>query len=187
MGQLGCPYNVAARAPQQVLCESQQEVPAPLKSPVLFHRLASFRLGGRTRAMTANGQAFRPTSVCQPLHTHYGWGSTNFSQCSHRQRMGLGRFLRFTAVGGTGPSSGQQTACTGQSWKSLACPLQMAVERTHYNSQTHWQVGLFEEGCVWAGGWVPLPSQGVETPYSPTSISIPPHPVSTWSCPVSIF
>lgn len=64
---------------------------------------------------------------------------------------GLGRFLRFIGVGGTGASSGQQTACTGQSWKSLACPLQMAIERIHYSSQTHWQAGLFEGGvCVWA-------------------------------------
>ena len=35
---------------------------------------------------------------------------------------GLGRFLRFIGVGGTGPPSGQWAARSGQSWKGLAGP-----------------------------------------------------------------
>lgn len=142
------------------------EVLAPLKSLELFHRLASFRLGRKARAVTATGQAYRITSICWPLHTHYGWGSTNFSQCP-----GAGRFLRFIGVGGTGPSSGQQTAA-GQSWKSLACPLQMAAERMHYNSQTHWQ-----SGAIWRGvcGLVVSATSFTRSwnTLLPTSISIP--------------
>ena len=37
------------------------------------------------------GRLIRPTSVCHPLHTRYGWGSTNFSQRSHHQCMGAGK------------------------------------------------------------------------------------------------
>lgn len=55
-GQLECPYNTAAGTPQHVVQQSQEEVPAPPKSPVSLHRLVPLRLPGATEALTANGR-----------------------------------------------------------------------------------------------------------------------------------
>ena len=91
-GRLDCPYNMAAGAPQQVVQESQEEVPVPPMSPVSLHRVASFGLGGMMRAVTTNGQAH--WGQCDAAdHTHYSWGSTSFSLSSHPRCTGAGRLF----------------------------------------------------------------------------------------------
>ena len=91
-GQLKCPYSMAAGAPQQVIQESQEEIPVPTKSPVSYHWLASLRLGGTTRTTTANGQAHWGQHEAAD-HTRYSWGSTSFSPSSHPQCLGAAQVL----------------------------------------------------------------------------------------------
>ena len=89
MGQLECPYNMAAGAPRQVVQESQEEVSVPPGSPMSLHRLAPLRLGGMARAVTAKGQNHWSRREAAD-HTHYGWKSTSFSPGSHPWGMGAG-------------------------------------------------------------------------------------------------
>lgn len=92
MGHLKCPYNMAARDPQQVIQDSQEKVPV-LQSPMSLYRLASLGLGETTWAMNTTGQAH--WCQCEALTMPITIGEPAVSPQAHTSNAWrLGRFLR---------------------------------------------------------------------------------------------